>query len=55
MNDHEKLADELELLVKIWQNAKWWQKWSAAHVLAVKVWYRLGTITTALRDEKVNK
>ncbi len=52
MTDREKLADELEILVKVWRNAEWWRQWSAAHVLAVKVWYRLGTLTAALREGK---
>jgi len=55
MDDRKKLADELELLVKTWQDAKWLKKWSTAYILAVKVWYHLDTITTALRDEKVSK
>ena len=51
MNERDKLADELEILVGAWRKAGWWYQWSMAHIIAVKVWYRLDVITAALRQK----
>ena len=52
MTEQEKLANELERIMAAWLEAGWWDGGALAHVLAVKVAYRLDTITTALRNQE---
>lgn len=49
--DRDLLADELVELIAQWRSPKlwWWERASVGHVICVKVWYRLNTITQALR------
>lgn len=47
-DDYKILARELQELSDAWKKARWWQRWSLAHVIAVKVWYRMDQIQSAL-------
>jgi hypothetical protein len=49
------LADELTKLVVTWRASRWLAKVSVAHVIAVKVAYRLPEIVKALNDAERHK
>lgn len=51
-DEFQQLRDELESLIKIWKNSKWWNRWVISHAICVKVWYRWPVIATALTYHK---
>lgn len=51
-DEYKLLADELLMLADAWKTARWWQKGAIANAIACKVWYRSGSLQSALLYHK---
>lgn len=52
-DQYKLLACELLDLADAWKKARWWEKNSIAHVIALKVWSRSDQLQSALLYHKV--